>query len=94
MEVAWRKLGSTVRFYRLRSNVNPLLGSTITRSKVVVIVAVVVYYKGTIAMQGVHENAIAFPISDRAEPSLIVSSVQFIPNSPTPSCCQKDACYY
>ena len=45
--------GSTVRLYRLRSNVNPLLGSTIKRSIVVVIVAVVVYYNGTIAMQGV-----------------------------------------
>ena len=29
-----RSKGSTVRFYRLRSNVNPLLGSAITRSKV------------------------------------------------------------
>ena len=27
--------GSTVRFYRIRSNVNLLLGSTITRSKVI-----------------------------------------------------------
>ena len=26
---------TTVRFYRIRSNVNPLLGSTITRSKVI-----------------------------------------------------------
>ena len=30
-----REGGSTVRFYRIRSNVNPLLGSTITRSKVI-----------------------------------------------------------
>ena len=30
----WQR-GSTVRFYRLRTNVNPLLESTITRSKVI-----------------------------------------------------------
>ena len=29
------KTATTVRFYRIRSNVNPLLGSTITRSKVI-----------------------------------------------------------
>ena len=31
-----KELATTVRFYRIRSNVNPLLGSTITRSKVIV----------------------------------------------------------